>query len=288
MRTAVNVTGCPIRRTALTVAHTRRGDAHRCRRSRWRHVARGSTGWPASPCCRGRRGAGVVDRHRSWSRLVRWPCSLARSSPGARGGCGGASASMLGAARLDAAVAGVAADHRDALACGCGHDHDPDGDARSDRRGLCPGRRRHGLRPHLPDLRARRTPLALSQPTGHPVPASRPYRTASCSASHEASMTLPCTPTVVHSRWPSDVSTSTRVTASVPCARHDAHLVVGELELARAADTCLSALAQCAVEGVDRPVALLGRDRPRRPPACTLTVASLTSGPSSRRSMITR
>jgi ABC-type nickel/cobalt efflux system permease component RcnA len=29
-------------------------------------------------------------------------------------------------ARLDTAVAGVLADHRDALPCGCGHDHDPE------------------------------------------------------------------------------------------------------------------------------------------------------------------
>ena len=30
-------------------------------------------------------------------------------------------------------------------------------------------------------------------------------------------MTFACTPTVVHSRSPSEVSISTRVTASVPC-----------------------------------------------------------------------
>ena len=47
--------------------------------------------------------------------------------------------------------------------------------------------------------------------------ASSPYWTASASASQDASMTLACTPTVVHSRRPSPVSTSTRVTASVPC-----------------------------------------------------------------------
>jgi len=47
--------------------------------------------------------------------------------------------------------------------------------------------------------------------------ASKPYWTASASASQDASMTLGCTPTVVHSRRPSPVSTSTRVTASVPC-----------------------------------------------------------------------
>ena len=46
---------------------------------------------------------------------------------------------------------------------------------------------------------------------------SNPNRTASCRASQDASMTLPWTPTVVHSRSWSVVSMSTRVTASVPC-----------------------------------------------------------------------
>src|SRR3954452_17133949 len=46
---------------------------------------------------------------------------------------------------------------------------------------------------------------------------SRPYSTASSRASHEAAMTFSCTPTVVHSRRPSLVSMSTRVTAPVPC-----------------------------------------------------------------------
>ena len=82
------------------------------------------------------------------------------------------------------------------------------------------GRRRR-VRPHplRPD-RGPRDPAAqaaaVARPGAQSAAPSRPYWTASARASQDASMTLACTPTVVHSRCPSPVSTSTRVTASVP------------------------------------------------------------------------
>ena len=44
----------------------------------------------------------------------------------------------------------------------------------------------------------------------------KPYVNASSSARQEAAMTFSCTPSVVHSRFPSEVDTRTRVTLAVP------------------------------------------------------------------------
>lgn len=63
----------------------------------------------------------------------------------------------------------------------------------------------------------RRTPMYPHYPTGDRRTRMALCTNASHNASQLASTMFPCTPTVVHSRSPSVDSTSTRVTASVPC-----------------------------------------------------------------------
>ena len=93
--------------------------------------------------------------------------------------------------------------------------------------------RRHWLCPDRP-LPVQR-PTRASAASESAACRSPAYATASTSACQDASTTLACTPTVVHGRAPSVDSTSTRVTASVPCvsdpAGQDAHLVVGQLDV---------------------------------------------------------